>query len=179
MAATRRQKRIVYLIAALGGLLPVLVLTGTLKVYSIPSSNGEPTLMPGDQIFATRDFGRTHQRGDLVVFDSPSSPGSKFIQRVVAVPGDRIEVIDGHLAVNGTLLESPTGLNSRPAPPQASLRFKVPTYPLNVPRDAVFVLGDNFENSLDSRYFGCLPTDAITHTPRFRVSPLSRVGPLD
>lgn len=179
MAIPRKQKRVVYLFAALGALVPTLVLTGTLKVYNIPTSGCAPTLEPGDHVFATRDFGGSPRRGDLVVFDSPSSPGSKFIQRVVAVPGDRIEVIDGHLAVNGTLLASPTGLNSRPAPPQASHQFKLPTYPLTVPPDAVFVLGDNFENSLDSRYFGSVPTDAITHTPRFLVLPVSRAGALD
>ncbi len=103
------------------------------------------------------------------------------MQRIIALPGDRVELIDGHLAVNGTLLKSPAGLNAsqptplKPLPPGC----RQISYPLTVPNSQVFVLGDNYANCLDSRYFGPIPTDSITHAHTWIVSPYGRFGKLD
>lgn len=172
-----------FIFAFLGLVLVLLMLTGTFRVYHVPVRSMSPTLIPGDYIFVTRSF-RSHndlQRGDLVVFTPPVSPDHSWVKRIAALPGDRIELLAGHLTVNGTLLQSPEGLHSKPAelpPHRLPRRWKRISYPLIVPKGHVFLMGDNYANSLDSRYFGTVPIDSITHLPRCIVLPPGRFGSL-
>jgi signal peptidase I len=171
-----------------GGLLGCLVLgtilTGSIKFFRIPSVSMSPTINPGDHVFATRSFrsDKGIKRNDLVVFIPPTNKNTHFIQRVVALPGDRIEVINGFLAANGNVLKSPEGLKSSPPdlskvalPPGARPR----SYPLTLYPGEIFLMGDNFKNCLDSRYFGPVPIDSITHIPHTIILPLNRSGELD
>ena len=174
--------RPVFFFAVPGLVLVLLLLTGTLKLYQIPTHGMSPTLVPGDHVIATRPF-RSHddfQRGDLVIFKPPIQPKSRFVQRITALPGDRIEILDGHLAVNGTLLKSPAGLNSSPAvlPQIFPSGWRRLSFPLTIPEGHVFLMGDNYANSLDSRYFGPVPIDSITHIPKSIVFPPGRFGRL-
>ena len=167
-------------ICAILGLIVVLVFaTGQIRFFRIPTGGMSPTVAPGDYVFASKS-GRSSEefeRGDIVIFAPPLDPKSRYIQRIVALPGDRIELFDAHLAVNGELLRSPEGKPSSPAKHPVP-NTTPPSYPLTIPTDHVFVIGDNYDNSLDSRYFGPIPVDSITHIPRRIVLPLNRSGSL-
>lgn len=186
MSLSRKRQRkpsllsVMTITAALGSIAFMLILlTGTVKLYNIPTGGMEPTFQPGDRIVTTRAFSTNGgvERGSPVVFIPPTNPNTRFIQRVVAVPGDTVELIDGHLAVNGILLTSPTGLNSSPAPSGTTYPgMKPPIYPLTLPEDKIFLLGDNYENSLDSRCFGPVSSEDITHIPQAIVFPAGRMA---
>jgi signal peptidase I len=91
------------------------------------------------------------KRGDVVVFEYPLDTSRDFIKRVMALPGETVEVKNGQVYVNGTLMPEPFG-------PNPSGR----NYgPLKVPPDTVFVMGDNRNNSSDSRVWGPLPQSDI------------------
>jgi len=172
------------LICSLGGLVIVLLLlTGTVKVYTIPTGSMSPTLQPGDYVSVTRLFNPAGKvaKGQVVVYDSPrANPRlqGKFIQRVAAVAGDTVDLIDGRLHVNGQPLPDRNGKIPVGADPRA-IDWPRPNYPLVIPQGQIFTLGDNHDNSLDSRYFGPFPVDAVTHRPRRVIFPLSRAGKIE
>jgi signal peptidase I len=91
------------------------------------------------------------QHGDVVVFEPPNRPGEDYVKRIVGLPGETVEVKDGKVYVNGTVLDE-------------SFRPKTPAYtvaPVTVPEDHVYVLGDNRNNSNDSHNWGVLPIDNV------------------
>ena len=95
------------------------------------------------------------QRGDIIVFDPPQRSDKPYVKRVIGLPGDRIEVHDNKVWVNGTAIDE----GYIAAPPHY-------TYPLTggdfiVPAGAIFVLGDNRNNSSDSHIFGQVPLDNV------------------
>ena len=120
---------------------------------------------------------REPQRGDVVVFQWPIDPSKNFVKRLVGVPGDTLMMRDGDLWVNGTLQDEKYVLHSDSLVDPTADEFSWqkdyllrtaeaaevdhPSRnnwgPLVVPKDKYFVLGDNRDNSLDSRYFGPIP----------------------
>jgi signal peptidase I len=171
------------LLAGLIGAVVILSLaSGTVKIFQIPTDGMAPTIRAGDYILATRIFSpeKSSKRGDLVIFDARRAHSrltSKYVQRLAAVAGDRLEFIGGQLHVNGVPLPERAGQRSKPAHPDPE--FPRLTYPLVIPPGEVFTVGDNYGNSLDSRYFGPFPVDAITHSADRIVLPTSRAGKLD
>jgi len=91
------------------------------------------------------------RRGDVIVFEYPLDTSRDFIKRVIALPGETVEVRNGQIFVDGQLLPEPFGPNP------ASRDFG----PLRVPPGTVFVMGDNRNNSSDSRVWGPLPQNEI------------------
>jgi signal peptidase I len=91
------------------------------------------------------------QHGDVIVFEPPNHPGEDYVKRVVALPGETVEVRDGKVYVNGVVQDEPF-LPKTPA-------YMVP--PVKVPEDHVYVLGDNRNNSNDSHNWGALPVENI------------------
>lgn len=129
---------------------------GFFSLFSIPSSSMEPALRPGDQILVTRyaPFGVSSnqpRRGDVVVFRSPAADTSFLVKRIVAVPGDHIEIIDGSLILNGRPAEEPYVERARNEnlPPEI------------IPARHYYALGDNRASSVDSRSWGFLPEELI------------------
>ncbi len=145
--------------------------------YVVPSGSMQPTLMPGDRVLVDmRAYGLrlpfTHARligdgvparGEIAVFQSPAD-GERLIKRVVAVGGDRVEVRNGHLAINGRAVAA-LGKDSE--------RLGDRVYRLDlsrgggpdaigvVPQGQVLVMGDARGNSFDGRMFGLLPVDTF------------------
>jgi signal peptidase I len=144
------------------------------KSFSIPAGSMIPTLMVGDHIVAFKSLTPTlPDYGDVIVFELPRDPSIFYIKRVVGLPGDRIQMIHGQLTINGQqAVREPAGdypvangnpailkryLESLPGGPPHQILKASDDGPLNdtgeyaVPEGTVFVLGDNRENSLDSR----------------------------
>ena len=169
------------MICAIIGLVVVcLFFFGTLRIFKTPTGGMSPTVVPGDYVFATKTSSSEGQlkQNDIVIFSPPTDTKSRYIQRIAALSGDRIEMKDGHLTVNGEPLVSPAGLKSSPAKQdQLGLSgISPPSYPLVVSPGQLFVLGDNYENSLDSRYFGPIEITSITHLPKYIILPFNRIG---
>jgi signal peptidase I len=131
-----------------------------------------PTLLIGDHILVNKfTYGIKNpftgedwlemgdpQRHDIVVFKFPQNPSQDFIKRVVGVGGDRIEIIDKRVYVNGGLFIEPHAVNDKPETlPSARDNFG----PVTVPPHSLFVMGDNRDNSHDSRFWGFVDLKAI------------------
>ncbi len=172
------------LLATLAGLLLLLVLAGVIRIYNIPTSSMAPTIQPGDRIIGIKTLKPADQlpRGSLIIYDasqvSPKLSGT-FLGRMVALPGDTIEVTGEGLQVNGQMLPTRSGLLPQPAKDYGDARTISVKYPFTIPTGQVFVIGDNYSNSLDSRYFGPVPVDAVKKQPWIRTAPGSRFGKIE
>jgi signal peptidase I len=163
-------------------LVVMLLLLGTARAslanhYHVPSGSMQPTLQPGDRVAVdmsayglrvpfTRQVlverGRP-QRGEVVVFDSPSD-GVRLIKRVAAVAGDRVELRDGRLAINGVPLAEGADaerFGARIARLDLADGGGPDIAGVVVPPGRVLVLGDHRGSSLDGRWFGFVEADAI------------------
>ena len=143
-----------------------------LEAFYIPSESMVPTLLVGDRVFVNKFIYRfaEPERGDIVVFESMNGGEEDLIKRIVAVPGDEIEVGNGVLLMNGEEQREPY-LNGE-------MSFADSYGPTEVPEGHVFVMGDNRANSADSRVFGPLPTENIEGEAFMRFWPPLRIGSL-
>jgi signal peptidase I len=119
--------------------------------FYIPSGSMEPTLSPGDYILVNRLIYFLHppQRGDIIVFRFPRDEHWDFVKRIIGLPGDLVEERDGHMFVNGrSLRETYMRHSVNGVAPATDLA------PLRIPPRQLFVLGDNRDASLDSRFWG-------------------------
>jgi signal peptidase I len=135
----------------------------------VVSTSMEPTLKEGDSVLVDKLSGAEPRRGELIAFRAPESD-DVLVKRVVGLGGDRVGIEDGRLVVNGRRRDEPY------ADPEAidSVFFG----PVEVPEEAVFVLGDNRGDSVDSRDFGSVREDAILGRVGARLWPPARWGTL-
>jgi signal peptidase I len=135
----------------------------------VVSTSMEPTLKEGDSVLVDKLAGAEPRRGELIAFRAPDSD-DVLVKRVVGLGGDRVGIEDGRLVVNGRRRDEPY------ADPEAidSVFFG----PVEVPEEAVFVLGDNRGDSVDSRDFGSVREDAILGRVGARLWPPARWGTL-
>lgn len=141
-----------------------------LEAYKIPSGSMEATILRGDRLLAVkwaygwrepilsaRLFrGREPARGELVVFLFPEDRSRAFLMRLIGLPGETVEMRDKRVLVNGTPLEEPY---ARFSAMDASMRDG--WGPATVPVASYFVLGDNRDNSRDSRFWGFVPDEDL------------------
>ena len=114
------------------------------ELYMVEGPSMRPTLINGERLVVNKFLYRfkTPERGEIVVFRYPRDPSRDFIKRIIAVPGDTIEIKDGRVFVNGQLQNETYILEKTRG-----------SYPLaTVPAGHVFVMGDNRNNSEDSRF---------------------------
>lgn len=140
--------------------------------YRIPSSAMQPTLMPGDFIIAsTYAYSNTDPRfGDVITFRYPPNPQQVNINRIIGLPGDRIEIRGHHLFRNGDVVNEPYT--------QHSTEFETNGSWI-VPASHYLVLGDNRHNSADSRVWGFLPRGLIEAKATYVwVSDHGNTGPI-
>ena len=170
-------RNLVEWVVVMGGalLVALLIKTFLFQAFYIPSESMEPTLTEGDRVLVNKVSYDLHDvnRGDVIVFERPpNEPPSEIedlIKRVVGLPGDTVEGREGGVFVNGAALPEPylaSGVTTEPFPP------------VEVPADAVFVMGDNRGNSRDSRVFGPIDVDLIVGRAFVTVWPLGRLGGL-
>lgn len=113
----------------------------------------EPSLKEADRILLSKDVGDLN-RGDIVAFYYPKDQSKTYIKRIVGLPNEEIEVRNGKVFVNGEVLDEPYVL---PANNQSSFGRE----PMKVETDHYYVLGDNRDNSSDSRFWGTVPKNLI------------------
>ena len=198
-ALPAREKRGLYSLQSLAGtiVIAVFVITFLVQAFQIPSESMERTLLIGDYLLVdkahyghSRFWGwmlpyRPIQHQDIIVFRYPVNPHQHFVKRVVAIPGDRVRLVDKHVYVNGVRQsdsyatfrsawldkfrdEFPDGgfygdRNSAAWFQQA--RKLTEDGELIVPEESYFVLGDNRDDSYDSRYWGFVPRENVVGRP--------------
>ena len=172
-----------YVEAIVLAIVLTIVIRGlVLQAFRIPTSSMEDTLLVGDFLFVNKmvygseiDIGFAGERffydrvpairdpkpGDIIVFRYPEDPSRDFIKRCVAVAGQQVEIRDKVLYVDGKAREEPYVVHKDPRvqPHETSQRDNFGPYV--VPQGHLFMMGDNRDNSLDSRFWGALPRDRV------------------
>jgi signal peptidase I len=148
--------------------IALFVRSFVVQAFKIPSSSMEPTLLVGDHILVNKflygiripvigkkvlPFSQP-RRGDVIVFIFPKNRRLDFIKRVIGLPGEKIEIRERKIYINDRLIEDPWG---KYFPPERLINVG----PVAVPPNALFVMGDNRNNSEDSRYWGFVPLDDV------------------
>lgn len=144
----------IVLVIAAAFVIALLVQAFVVKPFTVHQESMRPTLIDGDRILISRltyHF-RSPRAGDVVVLRSPISSREDLVKRVVAVGGDTVAIHDGALYVNGVRKTEPYILDQY-------IRGEYPS--TKIAKGQVFVLGDNRNNSADSRYFGPVSTKMI------------------
>ena len=155
---------------AVAALLAIFVRSFVVEAFTIPSASMEPTLLVGDYLLANRlsyvvkvpftDHVLFHlgepKRGDIVIFRYPLDPSKDYVKRIIAKGGDTVEIRDKVVYVNGVRAEEGyarfTDHMNIPGSRQPRDNFS----PVKVPKDCYFAMGDNRDNSSDSRFWGFL-----------------------
>jgi signal peptidase I len=162
--------------------LVFLLINGAIgQARVIPSSSMERTLLIGDHLIMSRigyDAGvpftswhvplwRNPKRGQIIIFKPPFAPDQPdFVKRVIGLPGETVDLRDGAVWINGRMLvEKYTTGPTVPAPPGQLPPYQDVRFPYHVPENCYFALGDNRGNSLDGRFWGCVPRGNIIGTP--------------
>jgi signal peptidase I len=162
-SALRIIREFLEIILIAGGLfLVVNLLTARVRVESISM---QPNLNEGEFVVVSRLAYRWDepQRGDIIVFRFPGNEQKRYIKRVIGVEGDLVSIHDGQVVVNGSVLDEPS------APPTYEGEWVVDS-------DEVFVLGDNRNNSNDSKNWGMLESGAIIGKAIFVYWPPTEIG---
>ena len=171
----------------------LLVLPGFfLQAFSMPSASMENTLLIGDSVLVQRWPKPTASRGDVIVFSSPTDSREDYIKRIVGVPGDRLRIANKILYRNGAPAIEPFAVHRTTyvdayrdnfprqpnVPLQSAGQDMLASHVLNgevvVPAGKYFVMGDNRDDSLDSRYYGFVDAAAILGKPIFIYNSVDR-----
>jgi signal peptidase I len=162
-------------------ILALFIRTFVVQAFKIPTGSMENNLLIGDHLLVNKMiFGPTEspleraimpvgeiKRGDVIVFKYPEEPDRDFIKRVIGLPGETLEVREKKVYINGKPLDEPYVHFLQP-PTSASEFSEVTSYdvrerygPVMIPADQYFMMGDNRDNSQDSRYWGFLSRELV------------------
>ena len=157
-------------------ILALIVLTFIGRAFKIPSSSMVPTLRIGDRIFVNRFIYSFSEpgRGDLAVFVYPEDESRDFIKRIAGLPGERLEIREGGIYINGERVEAEN-------PVSDFNYYNIGQYgsgEIAIPEGSYYVLGDNSGNSADSRYWGFVPEENLKGKAFFIYWPAARMQKL-
>ncbi len=156
---------------ALAVVISVVLNLFVVQVTEVLQRSMETTLLQNDRVLVSKVDYRLGlpARGDIIVFNPPIDSSIPYVKRVIGVAGDKIELREGRVFVNGAPSEfvQAHGL-TQPQSPSV-------TYPFSVPAGTVFVLGDNRQASSDSRTFGPVPDGNIIGKVLLRFWPVDRL----
>ena len=155
--------------------LALLIRTFVVQAFKIPSGSMEPTLEIGDHILVNKfiygikipfthlSFGAWTQpkRGEVIVFIYPLEPEKDFIKRVIGVPGDTVRIVNKKLYINGVEAQDPHAVYKEDTVLPGDAQKRDNFGPITVPSGKIFVLGDNRDRSLDSRFWGFVPLEEV------------------
>jgi signal peptidase I len=162
-------------------ILALFIRTFVVQAFKIPTGSMEENLLIGDHLLVNKFIfaptaSRLEQallpvasikRGDVIVFKYPEDPERDFIKRVIGLPGETVEVREKKVYVNGQALDEPYAHYLLPVSTPSEFH-EVTSFdvrerygPVTVPADQYFVMGDNRDNSQDSRYWGFLRRDYV------------------
>ena len=161
-------------------ILALFVRTFVVQAFKIPTGSMENNLLIGDHLLVNKlifaptmtSFERTIlptdpiRRGDIIVFKYPEDPERDYIKRVIGLPGDTLELRGKELSINGKVLNEPYvhflfGDPAPGSPDYSDLDVRRKYGPVTVPPDHYFMMGDNRDNSQDSRYWGFMPRSYV------------------
>jgi signal peptidase I len=155
-------------------ILALFIRTFVVQAFKIPTGSMEPNLLVGDHLLVNKFVFaptassiermllpmRDIRRGDIIVFKFPEEPERDFIKRVIGLPGETLELRSKKIYINGQPLDEPYVHYidaTHAASEVTSFDVRERYGPVKVPPDQYFVMGDNRDNSQDSRYWGFLP----------------------
>ena len=152
-------------------ILAILIRAFLVQAFKIPSRSMVPTLLEGDHILVSKfiygvripftdkrwPLFSSPQRGDVIVFVYPKEREKDFIKRVVAVEDDTIQIKDKQLYINGKKAPDKKAFHSEPSVIKDPSNPRDNFGPVKVPKDSLFVMGDNRDQSHDSRFWGFVP----------------------
>lgn len=165
-------------------ILALFIRTFVVQAFKIPSGSMENTLLVGDHILVSkfsygikipnkiffsnvklfkdiRFFEKTPQRGDIIVFEYPKDEERDFIKRVVGLPGDTLEIKAQTVHIDNMPIKESYVVHSDPYREDRALYPRDNYGPVVIPERGLFVMGDNRENSQDSRYWNFLNIDRV------------------
>jgi len=158
-------------------ILALFVRTFVVQAFKIPTGSMENNLLIGDHLLVNKFVHAPTttrlermllpidpiRRGDIVVFKYPEDPERDFIKRVIGLPGESVELRNKKVYIDGTPLDEPYVQFLIPPDEDGASDFDVRVQygPVTVPEDHYFMMGDNRDNSQDSRYWGFLPRDYV------------------
>src|SRR5262245_57194281 len=150
---------------------------GVAQATVVPTESMTPAILVGDQFFLDRlafpanypDFvqrylpARTIHRGDIVALWSPENPNMRLVKRTIGLPGETLEIRNRNVYINGRKLDEPYVVHTDSRPINGRDNFG----PVTVPADHYFMMGDNRDNSKDSRFWGFAPSESFIGKPMF------------
>lgn len=158
-------------------IIALYIKKNVVQAFKIPTKTMEPTLFSGDLILADKLIYKKSEpkRGDVIIFIYPEDTKKMFVKRLIGLPGEAIEIRNGSILINGTVL--------------SDLVFRNRYYynrgdygkegqVITIPQDSYFVLGDNSASSKDSRYWGFVPKKYIVGKAYKIYYPFNRSGPI-
>ena len=155
-------------------LIALFIRTFVVQAFKIPSSSMEPTLLVGDYILVNKFIYGTRipytdtkflplkhpVRGDVIVFIYPKDHSKDFIKRVIGTEGEKVEIVQNKIFINGKQMDDPWG-HFEKYDWSKYLQTMEKFGPVVVPKDSLLVLGDNRDNSQDSRFWGFVHLNAV------------------
>ena len=165
----------------------LFVTTYVVHPMSVPTPSMEPTILIGDRILVDKFTIRNGyipglpllpiyrvQRQDIIVCKAPLQPDILLVKRIIGLPGETLEIRDKTVYIDGKALEEPYKMHSDPniyskgSPDSLQGNIQRDNFPaVTIPKDSYFVMGDNRDDSLDSRYWRFLPKQYIVGRPLF------------
>lgn len=147
------------------------------QFHKVSGSSMVPTMRNGDYLITEKVTYkiRDPKDGEIIVLKNPRNESQDFIKRIIAVPGEIVEISNNTVYINGKAIEEkylPSGVLTRPG------SFLTEGNPVKVSSNQYFVFGDNRDNSSDSREWGPVTKEEIVGRALFRYYPFSGVGPL-
>ena len=156
--------------------LAMIIRTFIVQAFWIPSGSMIPTLEINDRVLVAKFWNLFFppSRGSLYVFRYPVDPSRDFVKRIIAVPGDTVDIKNGVVYINGNPIDEPYVKNHDRYTLRQSSVF--PQVPFTVPEGKYYMLGDNRSNSQDSRFWGFADISDMRGPVFFRYWPLNRIG---
>ena len=164
----------------------LFVTTYVVHPMTVPTPSMEPTILVGDRLLIDKFTVRNDfvdalpltpkhpvQRGDVLVFKFPEQPEVLYVKRLIGLPGEKLEIKGQRVFINDEPLEEPYKVHTDSTPGTSNPHsFLVDNKrdnfgPVQIPYGSFFMMGDNRDNSADSRYFGFLPQDYVVGRPLF------------